>query len=281
MWHQGVWFGRFSPLWSISALEQFYLIWPALMLLSSRRALIPLCISGAALAIGWRLVCTYAEMDPIAYTVIPFSGLDQLCIGGLLAICTSDYASQLWSKGFVYATRVSACLFAVLLTGRYFGHEVPWTSYYISLIASLAFAWLSDCARKGIGGLFGKFLNIPLLAHCGKISYAAYLLHNFTELLVPRSPHIRHLLATNYRCLLLIPATFFFADVFWRFFEDPVLRLRESGSLISTLWKNPKAVKASFAAPLIELRRNLVFWGSSVAAAVRGLVVGFAQLPFE
>jgi len=272
MWRQGEWFGRFSQLWSISVLEQFYLIWPALMLLIPRKWLVSVSMAGISLALGWRIFCINTGMDAMAYTVVPLSGLDQLCTGGLLAICTSSYATIRAEETFLRVGRFSALLFPLLLAGKAFGMEAPFCSLYIPFVSAMAFAWLTNRSREGIGGAFGKLLSNPLLIHCGKLSYAAYLLHNFTELLMPRSPHVRDLMATNYRCLLLIPATFFLADIFWRFFENPLLRIRESGSLLKELWTNPAAVRASFVAPFVELRR-------SFSLALRGLATALLSLP--
>lgn len=281
MWHQGEWFGRFSPLWSISVLEQFYLVWPALMFFTPRRALIPVCIGGASMAVGWRLFCVYAGLDAMAYVVVPFTGLDQLCAGGLLAICKSEYVSKIAAERFLGVGRFAAVLFVALLAGRAAGVEPPYCSLYISLIAAVAFAWLTNRCREGFGGITGKILSNPLLAHCGRLSYAAFLLHNFTELLLPRSPHVRDLMATNYRCLLLVPATFFIADLFWRFFENPLLRLRENGSLLKELWCNPRAVRTSFAAPFIELRQNITQAIRSLTSAVRTTLLSFPEMPAE
>ena len=110
-------------------------------------------------------------------------------------------------------------------------------------------------ARREYRGWLGWFLSSPFLSHCGRISFAAFLLHNVTELLLPRSPHVKQLLATDQRFIILVPTTFLLADIAWRFFENPIHKLR-SGAL-REIWTNPRIVKDAFVAPFIEIQRAI------------------------
>jgi peptidoglycan/LPS O-acetylase OafA/YrhL len=256
MLHDQGWSGRFSQLWSLGVLEQFYLFWPVAILLLPRRGLIPLSLMGMGLAVVWRIVCLWAVLSPMAWTVVPFAGLDQLCTGALLAMCAMD-PRQVVQNRLLGVSRLSAILFCVLMAGRALGVEAPFSALYLPLVASLAFAWVVNEAKQGFAGWAGVVLNLPILAHCGRISFAAFLLHNLTELMLPRSPHIRQLMATNYRFIVLVPLTFFVADVAWRFFENPLLNLRESGVALRHSWRNPRAVREAFAAPILDLCQKL------------------------
>jgi len=247
------WIGRFSQLWSLGVLEQFYLVWPAAILFLPKRTLVPLSVVGIAMAILWRVLCDQAFLSPLAWTVVPFAGLDQLCTGALLALCTSEQY-PLARNVLASISRVSVLLFCFIMAGRAFGLECPYDPIYLPLIASLGFAWLVDGARREFGGWMGRILNSPFLSHCGRISFAAFLLHNVTELMLPRSPHVKHLLATNHRFLILVPATFLLADLAWRFFEDPFQRLREQA--LVQIWRNPRLIREAFAAPFIDLRHK-------------------------
>lgn len=238
--HTGEWTGRFSQLWSLSVLEQFYLVWPAAILFLPRRYLVALSLCGIAAAIGWRIVCQQANFSPFAWTVMPFGGLDQLCTGALLSLAAVE-SSSLLRQRLMSAGRISVILFALLIIGRAMGIEAPYSAFYLPLVASLAFAWILDGARQEYGGWAGRILSMPLLCHCGRISFAAFLLHNLTELMLPRTPFMRHLMTTNYRFLVLVPFTFLVADVVWRFLENPLLCLREGGWALRRAWWDPLA----------------------------------------
>ena len=62
------WMGRFSQLWSLGVLEQFYLVWPAAILFLPKRLLVPLSVLGIGTALGWRIVCDQAILSPLAWT---------------------------------------------------------------------------------------------------------------------------------------------------------------------------------------------------------------------
>lgn len=257
MLHTQEWSGRFSQLWSLGVLEQFYLVWPAAILFLPRRSLVPLSLAAMGLAILWRIVCSMAGFSSLAWTVVPFAGLDQLCAGALLSLCTLE-VRPVARKCLLQVSRLAVVLFCVLMAGRALGVEAPCSAIYLPLVAALAFAWVVGEAREGFGGAPGKILSLPILSHCGRISFAAFLLHNLTELMLPRFPYMRHLMTTNYRFIVLVPFTFFFADVAWRFFENPLLNLRESGMALRGAWKNPRAICDAFAAPVLDLRQKLV-----------------------
>jgi peptidoglycan/LPS O-acetylase OafA/YrhL len=64
------------------------------------------------------------------------------------------------------------------------------------------------------------------MAWLGQISYGMFLLHNFTELFIPRWGWMGPLLDSNWKILVLYPGTVLLAWVMWRVVEEPVARLR-------------------------------------------------------
>jgi hypothetical protein len=53
-----------------------------------------------------------------------------------------------------------------------------------------------------------------------------------------------------------VPLTFFLADLLWRFFENPLIHLRESGGIVRHAWNNPRAIGEAFTAPILDLRQK-------------------------
>src|SRR3977135_639591 len=72
--------------WSLAIEEQFYLTWPILVLLLSRRRLVPLCGVLFVLALAWRSVLIVAGVDPIAVAVLTPGRLDALATGAFIAL---------------------------------------------------------------------------------------------------------------------------------------------------------------------------------------------------
>ena len=73
----------FDHAWTLALEEQFYLIWPALVLRVGRRGLVPLALFVAALAVAMR-TGGYVSAAPFSERVLP-ARCDGFALGGLLA----------------------------------------------------------------------------------------------------------------------------------------------------------------------------------------------------
>ncbi|MBN8602578.1 MAG: hypothetical protein J0M26_16200 [Planctomycetes bacterium] len=79
-------FGAFDHFWSLAVEEHFDLIWPAVVLLLTRRGLAFVC---AAIIAGVGIERTIAAMDSrfdVAVSVATYFRADGLCFGALLAL---------------------------------------------------------------------------------------------------------------------------------------------------------------------------------------------------
>lgn len=223
----GEWTGRFSPLWSLSVLEQFYLVWPAMILCCPRRHLLPLTLVTIAIGPVYRLLCLLFNTSPIGWCVVPFASFDLLGCGALLALCTRNVLGKAAQDRILWvAGRICMPAFLLLLAGKFIYINAPGSAVYIGTVASLAFMWLIHRTSMGFVGWGKVILENPLLSHMGRMSYSIFLLHNFTELLIPKIGILRPLLASNFKAVLLIPLTVLLAHVCWRLIETPILSFR-------------------------------------------------------
>src|SRR5438477_12407546 len=76
-----------SHLWLISVQEQFYFLWPLLLLLSPRRWVSCAIIAVAVAGIAFRIGCVVFSVPIIARWVLPFGSLDSLAAGAALGWC--------------------------------------------------------------------------------------------------------------------------------------------------------------------------------------------------
>lgn len=224
------WFGRFSPLWSLAALEQFYLWWPAAVLWVPRKRLLHLVAGTVAMAVAWQMVCWQRELGDMAWTVVPFASFDVLGFGALLAIIRMEpaYAGILrvvrtagaWPCGLILAVVVGTRLAGV--------RTLPYEVFWISAVGSCFFMWLIDRNLRGVGGVPGRILRNPTLAAAGRLSYSVFLVHNFVELLVPPVGVLGQVLQTDWQAIVLVPLSFALAQGLWTHVEVPLARLRRS-----------------------------------------------------
>ncbi len=223
----GQWNGRFSPMWSLSFLEQFYLIWPFVVLVVPRRRLVPVLIFLTALGPAWRLLCYWQDFSAINWTVSPLASCDAVGCGALLAVARLGQVGEKVLPRLIWVTQwIGMPGYALLVMAKGF-HVPPWyTEVVIPLVASLAFTWLAEKASRGFGGVMGMMLNNETMAHIGRMSYSIFLIHTFAELLLPHVGLMGTILDSNYRFLVLIPCTVALANLAWRWIERPIQNLR-------------------------------------------------------
>jgi len=251
IYNHASWITFNSPLWTLSVEEQFYLVWPFIVLLlrGNGRALAAVFAFVCALGIGARLYLFLA----LGYTnttphieVFTFTNLDFLACGGLLALAHRRYGESLGPYGVPLLIGGLAVYYsAVQLTGR--GPALAaiyWTFGKFGMAvaaAGLVLYALHSNPRFTV-------LHNPVTMHLGKISYGLYLYHNvlvfhYREIsaLVGLNPaaHIDYDPATNMLsdpavpllpkllgvavCLTLVIGV---AELSYRIIERPALRLK-------------------------------------------------------
>jgi peptidoglycan/LPS O-acetylase OafA/YrhL len=221
------WNGRFSPMWSLSFLEQFYLAWPFIVLVLPRKRLVPALVVMTALGPAWRMLCYWQNYSAIDWSVFPLSSCDSVGCGALLAVARLGLVNRNVLPRLLKVSLwvgVPMTLYLFVEKGL---HRPPWyTEIVIPFVASLAFTWLAEKASRGIGGVVGWILNNETMAHIGRMSYSIFLIHTFTELLLPHVGWLGRILDSNYRCLVLMPCTVLLANFAWRWIERPIQELR-------------------------------------------------------
>ncbi len=220
-YQRGDWHGSVSHLWSLAVEEQFYLVWPLLILSVPERWLRPAITAMIVIAPISGLLFPH-PMD----SVLPTSCLDSLGLGAMVALGASTPAPL---KGMPYGVLAVAgsVLTATTLLLRYLGiggrYQIAGLDFGVSLLS----AWVVARAAGGFAGPAGAFLSWPPAIAIGKISYGLYVYHGFTPYLLGR--YVPGFTAMDWplRFALLTSATGFIAVLSWRLFERPILGLKQ------------------------------------------------------
>jgi peptidoglycan/LPS O-acetylase OafA/YrhL len=206
--------------WSLSIEEQFYLLWPALLLFAHRRTKsISLAVAIIALMPIVRIALYLAVPSP-ERAIVTSSSADTLMVGCLLALLSNRVPWKKAHRHFVNAWTAALLLAIGFLVMPYLSVKL---TDGIPGILTIAFG--NTVTLLCIGGILlyvidnpqspaGRFLNLRMVRHLGVISYSLYL---WQQLFTGDPAHMR-----PYVYLWMLIA----AELSFWLIEKPVMRLR-------------------------------------------------------
>jgi peptidoglycan/LPS O-acetylase OafA/YrhL len=213
--------------WSLAIEEQFYLLFPLIVLWLPAAALPRLLIATLVLCPMGRII-SYLAGDAFGYYVLMPLRADILAIGALIAwlrfsgpVSVSVRRS---AKAILVATACAFPLFALLVGENTDFHMALWGhSYLVALFGSAVFMVLESTGAPPLA-----LLRSPVAEFFARISYALYLVHInvliFVFLVFRTDRTVATLQGAALTALALaISVLICFAS--YRFFEGPLIRM--------------------------------------------------------
>jgi len=230
------WIGDAGIFWTLAVEEQFYLVWPLLVLFVPRRWLIPVLVGMISLASVYRLWASIHVPEDLTlggYTSGTFTlaVFDSLGVGALLAILSDMDSTRLRLRRWLnrIALPVGGVGVLLLITIAYYHGE---TANFVlgETFLALVLAWVVGTASRGFNGSVGRLLEWRPIAYLGKVSYGIYVFHAFVPVFLVWLGHRLGFEFTGQPRLLnfvmVTLTTFAVAAVSWQLFERPINDLK-------------------------------------------------------
>ena len=227
----------FSPIaatghfWSLAVEEQFYLAWPAVVLLLPRAGLLRLCMAIMFLAPLTRWAFWHFHAEPAAAYTFTLCRMDSLALGAVIAVSARDNASFRRIQGLLRSACIPAVVTIIGLTALYrsFAFNCKWVAVAGLTASALVCGHLIVTAITVNQGWLARWLELPLMRSLGKYSYAIYVLHPVVSYLLKSwaFAHLSGLACVLFMLVLGLPISYLLGYLSWHLLEKHFLRLRD------------------------------------------------------
>ena len=199
----------FSHFWSLAIEEQFYLLWPGIVLLLAGPRLIWMCAGLVAVAFVSRLVLLHQGANPDMVYMFTVCRMDALAIGAAAAVLelsgrctrwlgTHSRAALGWSAAVLIILAVTSHAYAV------YDRTTLTIGYPLMAAAFAAVILVLAAQARGLAHWLNRLLSMGWLRSVGRYSFAMYVFH--LPLLVIFGDQIRRVFAFTGSALPLVYA---------------------------------------------------------------------------
>jgi len=231
-------------LWSLAVEEQFYLLWPALVLFSRTRSL-ALWLSLAIFAISavFRLVVWGAPLPAAVAGIVLnhflLTHAGALALGAALALAIRGSKAEAIAH---YAP--AACIAGLLLYGcagwLCGSYKLEPPAQFMLGLLGVSVAAVAMVQLVLLPGFAGGLFTVAPLRWMGRISYGFYVFHIllgplFDKIATLLQPHADHSIFYVVRFFVAFCVTLLVSWLSFRFFEAPILALKSRFPMHSPL----------------------------------------------
>lgn len=221
----------FSPsgsghLWSIAVEEQFYLLWPVLVMLSMgwkqlRGLIAVIFITG--MVVRWATALEWIHLSRF-FEVLTVYSTPALMVGAALHF----FKDRSWSRINAAMLRIAVLVFSIslwafsvgLASGFGIWYEIRYDAFLAIAGLSVLHAIQKHKREEQAGGIWVNWLS-----QLGRISYGLYLFHYPILHVLEREFGLSGIWAA----LWLFPLTIVLASLSYRYVERPILKWRDAG----------------------------------------------------
>jgi peptidoglycan/LPS O-acetylase OafA/YrhL len=202
--------------WSLAVEEQFYIVWPLLLLYGHRlcgRYLLHATAALTALSLAASALLVHSHPDATFY--LPFTRFWELSIGGLLALGLCKAALNGLARNLLAAAGLLLIAGSVLLINS----DMPFPGI-LAIPPCVGAACIILAGRDG-DSFIGRLLSLRPLVFVGVISYSLYLWHWPITVFQRNYTFLAGGLGEASNKILIVAVSLLVAWLSWRFIEQP------------------------------------------------------------
>jgi peptidoglycan/LPS O-acetylase OafA/YrhL len=244
------WFpDSFAHLWTLCVEEQFYLIWPLVVLVAPTNKLIPTACALIVLGPLFRFATLQSGSSGFMSMVATPGCVDTLAIGALLALVAHRDGGRKFATVLIRIALPLGLVITVACLAPGSGQVVGVVPMaFFSLGVGIFCGAIVLRASEGFGGLLGRWLELPWLRYIGKISYGVYVYHLFVPLLlsklsfdIAQDPHQN----TMTGFIVYTMVTLFIAAISWHVMEKPINDMKRYFATANGVGTTPRATEVT------------------------------------
>lgn len=230
---RGEWDQTSSHLWTLSMEEQFYLIWPCVILFLPKKHLLKAIFITIGLGVISKFVCYGLNLNEVQILVFPLASMDSLALGALLAFYKHNHEQFKQNHQTLCNLGLWVCLPLLI----FFNKITLFNMLLRPTVLAIFYVWLISRASEGFSGIYGKILELKPLVFLGKISYGVYLYHVFLNPTFEKAHELNLFspIPLPLEILLKIIITLAIAIPSWLLIEKPINNLKRHFSYKKTI----------------------------------------------
>jgi peptidoglycan/LPS O-acetylase OafA/YrhL len=177
---KGQWPNILGHFWSLSVEEQFYFVWPFVVLLLEPRRLLWALLIAEGLVLGGRTLWVFSTGPNDVIGLATITRMDGLLLGAACAVAIRRFRFSPLTVAYLPIAAVT--LLAVFLTinksnGRLLGYDLAVSVNYALLASAFSLLVLAAVLTDESSTRLQSVLRLRVLTRFGKYAYGLYVIH--------------------------------------------------------------------------------------------------------
>lgn len=226
--HLGYWPTGVSHFWTLAVEQQYYFVWPLVILFTPKRGLLFVLLLLLLVSPLSRLY--NAGQGVFSGDLRPWELMDDFAMGSIVALLMHRRSLMLHTLRWCALLAFAAYIYLYAALER--GHAVDYFWMMQQSCLAIALAGFISLAAVGKTGVIGKMLEHPRMVRLGQRSYGIYLFHNLAPLLAGKccwflwDSRIPPTLAIWLRIPVFLLFTWILSSLCYRYIETRFLQIK-------------------------------------------------------